>query len=351
MNGELGDTPAADEHEDRSESETTPPTVTPPPVTPPPVLHPHTDSASPMVPASLPPPKPRVWTVFLSLGIIFAAQIGVGIVIAVVLLVMGSMSGGSENALANLIERMEYPWVLAGTVVLSELAIFGVAMGAARFSRQKTVARLGLNRSALGWLTWPLLILSTLGVGTIGQILLEATLGSIGDSLAAFYQSLAEMELSQLIPMALVLSVFPGVCEEMFFRGYMQRRLLQRWHPAVAIGITSMLFAAIHLDPYQALGVFLTGVWLGIVAWRTGSIWPGVACHIVMNFLSVMGASLMVEETVDINPIWPLAWYAILLGSMIVSVILLVKAKGGEALGTVALASSDADSDFGAIGE
>lgn len=287
----------------------------------------------------------------MALGILFAAQIGVGIVIAVAFIVMDYMSGDSENALANLIERMEYPWVLAGIVVLSELSFLAVTMGAARFSRQRTVTRLGLNRSALGWPAWPLLILSTLGVGTIGQIILEATLGSIGDSLTGFYQALADMEMSQLIPMALVLSVFPGVCEEMFFRGYMQRRFLQRWHPAVAIGITSVLFAAIHLDPYQALGVFLTGVWLGIVAWRTGSIWPGVACHIVMNFLSVMGASLMVEETVDINPIWPLAWYALLLGALVISVILLVKARGGEVLGTVALASSDADSDFGAIGQ
>ena len=336
------------EHEDVTEPEMPSPKVpaseAPPSVMPPPVISPQADPASP-------PPKPRVWTVFMALGIILATQIGVAVVLMVVFVAMDFMSGDSENAFANLMERMTSPGMIALIVVLSQLAMLGVAMGAARFSRQPMVLRLGLNRGALGWLTWPLLILSTLGVGTIGQIILEAALGSIGERLTAFYQSLADMELSQLIPMALVLSVFPGVCEEMFFRGYMQRRLLQRWHPAVAIGITSVLFAAIHLDPYQALGVFFTGVWLGIVAWRTGSIWPGVACHIVMNFLSVMGASLMVEETVDINPIWPLAWYTLLLGSMIVSVILLVKAKGGEALGTVALASSDADSDFGAIGE
>src|SRR5262249_44506433 len=63
------------------------------------------------------------------------------------------------------------------------------------------------------------------------------------------------------------------------FRGYLQRRLLQRWHPAVAILVTSALFAIYHGNLPQIIVAFVMGIWLGVIAWRTGSIWPTMICH------------------------------------------------------------------------
>ena len=81
------------------------------------------------------------------------------------------------------------------------------------------------------------------------------------------------------------IGLVPGVVEELFFRGFIQRRLLRRWPPALAIGVTSVLFALVHLDPTCVVFALPLGVWLGVIAWRTGSIWPAVACHAAVNTL------------------------------------------------------------------
>jgi len=77
----------------------------------------------------------------------------------------------------------------------------------------------------------------------------------------------------------------PGFVEELLFRGYVQRRLLRRWRPFGAILFASVAFAIAHLDPLHVVFALPLGIWFGIIAWRTGSIWPGVVCHAFINFL------------------------------------------------------------------
>jgi membrane protease YdiL (CAAX protease family) len=85
----------------------------------------------------------------------------------------------------------------------------------------------------------------------------------------------------------MVLGLVAPIVEEMLFRGYVQRRLLERWPPAVAIAVSTLMFGAAHLDPGEGLMAAVIGVWLGIVAWRCGSIWPSIACHATQNLLFV----------------------------------------------------------------
>jgi membrane protease YdiL (CAAX protease family) len=77
--------------------------------------------------------------------------------------------------------------------------------------------------------------------------------------------------------------LIPGLCEELFFRGALQTALLRRRSPAVAIALTAMLFAAIHLDLAGAPGRLIVALALGWLAWRTGSLWPGVLAHALYN--------------------------------------------------------------------
>ncbi len=51
----------------------------------------------------------------------------------------------------------------------------------------------------------------------------------------------------------------------------------------VTPGWTSCLFAQLHLEPVQVVYVFPIGVWLGVVAWRAGSVWPTMLCHAFLN--------------------------------------------------------------------
>jgi membrane protease YdiL (CAAX protease family) len=51
------------------------------------------------------------------------------------------------------------------------------------------------------------------------------------------------------VPFVLFIAAFPGFNEELLFRGYIQRRLLARWSPWLAISVTSALFALMHVMP------------------------------------------------------------------------------------------------------
>jgi membrane protease YdiL (CAAX protease family) len=87
------------------------------------------------------------------------------------------------------------------------------------------------------------------------------------------------------IPFILFIALAPGVAEEFLFRGYIQRRLARRWGMWAGVLITSLLFGVMHIMPHTVLFAFVLGIWLGLMAWRTDSVWPGVICHALVNGL------------------------------------------------------------------
>jgi hypothetical protein len=79
-----------------------------------------------------------------------------------------------------------------------------------------------------------------------------------------------------------------GICEETGFRGYMQRPIEPRHGAPVAILISSLFFLALHLTKaWATLGmvpiVFGAGVLLGLLAWSSGSLIPGMVGHVMMD--------------------------------------------------------------------
>ncbi len=84
-------------------------------------------------------------------------------------------------------------------------------------------------------------------------------------------------------PLLLFISLAPGFMEELLFRGYIQSRLLKRWPAGWAILVSSVLFGLLHIMPQAVVFATVVGLWLGVVAWRTNSVWPGIACHAFVN--------------------------------------------------------------------
>jgi membrane protease YdiL (CAAX protease family) len=79
-----------------------------------------------------------------------------------------------------------------------------------------------------------------------------------------------------------------GICEETGFRGYMQRPIEQRHGALSAILVSSFFFMLLHLTKSWAMIgmvpiVFVAGVLLGLLAWASRSLIPGMIGHIVMD--------------------------------------------------------------------
>jgi membrane protease YdiL (CAAX protease family) len=87
------------------------------------------------------------------------------------------------------------------------------------------------------------------------------------------------------LAMALIASFLAPLAEEVAFRGYLLSALRTHLRPGAAIAASSVLFAAMHLDPVRFPAVLFLGIFLGWLAWRSGSLWPAVAAHAANNGL------------------------------------------------------------------
>ncbi len=98
----------------------------------------------------------------------------------------------------------------------------------------------------------------------------------------------------QQLPLAVIwitMAVVPAIAEEMFFRGFALRCFQNLMKPSYAILASAVLFGAFHVVAGSILSVerFLPtaalGWVLGWLAWRTGSLFPGILVHAGHNGL------------------------------------------------------------------
>jgi len=87
----------------------------------------------------------------------------------------------------------------------------------------------------------------------------------------------------------LALSIVPGACEELLFRGYLQAGLTHHLGSrAAGIIASALLFACFHLDPWRFVGVVGLGLYVAWLRDETGSLRPAMAAHASSNALSIV---------------------------------------------------------------
>jgi uncharacterized protein len=103
-----------------------------------------------------------------------------------------------------------------------------------------------------------------------------------------------------ILALALVMvAVIPAICEEALFRGFAQvnieRSGFARSRPYLAILITSLGFAAIHLSGFNFPALLVLGLVLGFLAYRTNNLLVGSLAHATNNGIIVLIAFLLPE--------------------------------------------------------
>jgi sodium transport system permease protein len=93
---------------------------------------------------------------------------------------------------------------------------------------------------------------------------------------------------SGLLTTLLVVAVAPAVCEELLFRGAVQRALGTKLFPLGAIALTALLFSAYHMSLVQALPTFTLGLALGALSWRADSVVPAMLAHFLNNAMAIL---------------------------------------------------------------
>jgi len=100
-----------------------------------------------------------------------------------------------------------------------------------------------------------------------------------------------------LLFLLFVAAFSPAVCEEVLFRGAILSGLRTKLHPAVAVIITGILFGLLHLMIWRILLTALLGILIGYVVVRSGSIFPGMLFHFVVNASAILTVNLASEST------------------------------------------------------
>ena len=207
------------------------------------------------------------------------------------------------SSLIGRIDGMSIAWQL-GASGAATLCLFGLVPIAIvhRWKLQKSTA-LAMRTApwpywiggvALGLTLWPLAL----------ELVLATQPADFERRLAAnpeLWQQLADrIALWRDVPLPLLLvafAVIPGICEEIFFRGFVLsafHRAVDRWQ---AIAISAILFGAFHVVMSGNLAPerFLPSTALGFVlAWLTttsGSLFPGMLLHACHNALMITAAT------------------------------------------------------------
>ena len=104
---------------------------------------------------------------------------------------------------------------------------------------------------------------------------------------------------SPLWDMIISTCILAPLFEELLCRGIMLRGMLPRMKPGRAIFWSALIFAVMHLNPWQAIPAFLIGLLLGWVYWRTHSLWATIFLHCLNNSLSTVLSRVMPDVSVD----------------------------------------------------
>ena len=147
----------------------------------------------------------------------------------------------------------------------------------------------------------------------------------------SYTQILTGNNILEMILIVITVAITPAICEELFFRGFVQKSFEFKLKPFWAIFLTALFFGIYHFNPYGLLPLIVIGMYLGFAVYLTDSIIVSMALHFLNNFISVMAFfiygddELMQSNFVDIERIDTHIISFILLLALFIGFVIFVK--------------------------
>ena len=129
-----------------------------------------------------------------------------------------------------------------------------------------------------------------------------------------------------------LIALTPAICEEHFFRGFLQQGLSgeqaskrrTNWSVIILVGA---IFGFFHIPVFRQPVTFLMGVALAWTASETGSLWPGALTHFMNNALAIFGGMILgLDQNAPVKgehiPDVPMGYFAAAVGVFAAGVLL-----------------------------
>ena len=237
-----------------------------------------------------------VWTAVAALLAALAGYMLVGNLAALLLMAMRGVP--IETVLADLPAVLERhgDLLLGGNAIGLVLGLGVLSLVLARLHSSRPLAYLRLRRANVSGV-----VLATVGLfsilpfvhwtASLNELLpLPRLLRDLEQGQMALLEQVLSGE-GNMLWLLLVIAAVPALCEEVFFRGFVQRNLERGLGMVTGIVVTGVAFGFFHLRFSQAVPLVLIGIYLAYLAWQTGSVWIPVLIHLVNNAAMVLLAT------------------------------------------------------------
>ena len=117
----------------------------------------------------------------------------------------------------------------------------------------------------------------------------KSVFDSLNDKVETTYSNLITAHsIPEGMLVILVVAAVPAVCEEVMFRGFIQKSFELKFKPYLAILITSVFFGLYHFNPYGLIPLIALGFYFGFAAYISDSIFTSMSLHFLNNFVAVI---------------------------------------------------------------
>lgn len=263
------------------------------------------DDLSPYASPAPPPPPlepilaeqvmPRPWGPWATLGwglLVAVAWLMTGTLIGIVIGI-AAVAQNPKQDFDALASKLESNGLVIATATLLSVPVALVVCALAAFVRGYPVLKYLGATSFRGRDFWLGLAALAIFIPVSDGLMYLSGWPIVPDFMLDAYQTAGFLP---LLVVALVVAAPVG--EELFFRGFLYRGwAASRIGPAGTILITSVLWATIHLqyDWFQISHVFVAGLLLGWLRWRSGSTMLTIVIHGLMNLVATIETAIKVE--------------------------------------------------------
>lgn len=200
-----------------------------------------------------------------------------------------------------------FPWfgLLVSTVIAFGVAI-SIGLQVGRLSLNEIAALRPVNDGV--WIPLAILLAGlTIILSEIDNAL--RSVWPMPQDLIDIYLQLSETWLA----FAFLGVVIAPITEELLFRGLILRGLLRHYPANKAVLLSALMFAFVHLNPWQFTGAFVFGILSGFLYLWTGSLIPCLASHAIFNAYGIVVGTLLPPipgfnagdlVTVEFQPWW-----------------------------------------------
>ncbi len=122
---------------------------------------------------------------------------------------------------------------------------------------------------------------------TIMNLMIEFDMQLPGFEMQESHMPLLGESGTELVMSALIIVLAAPILEEIFFRGFIFKTLLEKSRTWIAFLVSGVIFAGIHLEFGTFMPLFILGLILNWIFFKTKSIYPGILFHIINNAIAL----------------------------------------------------------------